>query len=109
MAWIGVDLDGTLADYPPPPGVAIGFPIFAMVQRVREMIAEGNDVRIFTARAASSLPSEYRRKAAADIMDWCERHIGKRLPVTAEKDFGMIVLYDDRCIHVEPNTGRIIG
>jgi hypothetical protein len=25
------------------------------------------------------------------------------------KDFGMILLYDDRCRQVETNTGRIIG
>lgn len=31
------------------------------------------------------------------------------LEVTSEKDWLMIELWDDRAVHVEPNTGRIIG
>jgi len=31
------------------------------------------------------------------------------LTVTATKDFGMVILYDDRVVQVEPNTGKILG
>jgi len=30
------------------------------------------------------------------------------LPITHEKDFGMIDLYDDRVVQVEKNTGRTV-
>ena len=49
--WIGVDLDGTLAEYNGWQGPAnIGAPIPAMVERVKAWLEEGRDVRIFTAR-----------------------------------------------------------
>jgi hypothetical protein len=31
------------------------------------------------------------------------------LPITNCKDFAMVELYDDRCVQVEANTGRLIG
>src|SRR5690349_18780615 len=51
--WIGVDLDGTLAEYHGWKGVEhIGPPIPEMVARVKQWLAEGRDVRIFTARCS---------------------------------------------------------
>ena len=55
MGWIGVDLDGTLAEhYWPAKGdydpTRIGDPIPMMVERVRGWLAEGREVRVFTAR-----------------------------------------------------------
>lgn len=103
MAWIGVDLDGTLAHYGGWVGPDhIGEPVPAMVARVRTWLAEGKEVRIFTARAATP-------EFIPDIHAWCLKHLGTVLQVTNVKDFAMIALYDDRCVQVEANTGRLIG
>ncbi len=99
--WIGVDLDGTLANYDKWRGIDhIGAPVPAMLERVKQWLGEGRDVRIFTARVAQCEPGVVRV-----IEDWCEQHIGQRLRVTCQKDFGMIELWDDRAVQVIPNTG----
>ena len=110
MYWIGVDLDGTLAYEDDWHGVEhIGEPIPRMVERVRQLIADGEDVRIFTARA-SRLQSETERATAIRcVEDWCETHLGKRLPVTNEKDHYLKYFFDDRAIAVECNTGHILS
>jgi hypothetical protein len=98
--WIGVDLDGTLARYDGGQGVGhIGAPIEPMIARVREWLSQGHEVRIFTARAqfAEQIPP---------VEAWCKKHLGVQLPVTCAKDFGMIELWDDRCVQVVTNTGR---
>lgn len=107
--WYGVDLDGTLAFYDGWKGPGhIGHPIPLMLARVKEWIADGKDVRIFTARVANlSLGDEMAVRGV--IRDWCYKNIGKSLPVTCQKDMGMIVLYDDRCRQVEENTGVLVG
>lgn len=114
--WIGVDLDGTLATYGNWNGGQIGDPIPLMVERVKKWIAEGIEVRIFTARVGSgggySLESgrsddnEFASEQRTLIEEWCKKHIGIKLPVTATKDFRMIELWDDRAVQVEVNTGR---
>ena len=98
--WIGVDLDGTLALYDGWKGAAdVGEPIPAMAFRVRKWLADGRDVRVFTARA--TVPEQAEIVAA-----WTEKHFGVRLPVVCCKDFAMIELWDDRAIQIEANTGR---
>lgn len=105
--WIGVDLDGTLAHYDHWRGVEhIGEPIHAMVDRVKCLLADGLEVRIFTARVAGT-PAE-RKAALRPIQAWCLEHIGVKLLVTATKDRDMELLFDDRCRQVETNTGRIV-
>lgn len=105
--WIGVDLDGTLAHYEEGDGVdTIGDPVPAMIERVKQWLNDGIEVRIFTARV--SVPFT-RRMATAAIQSWCAVHIGTVLPVTCEKDFACLEIYDDRARQVEANTGRIIG
>lgn len=106
--WIGVDLDGTLAEYDEWRGVEhIGKPIAPMVERVKRWLAEGKDVRIFTARIAyGPLNEQIDHEAVAAIRAWCLRHIGRVLPITNRKDMHMIELWDDRCVQVETNTGR---
>jgi hypothetical protein len=103
-AWIGVDFDGTLAHYNPSDHNRLGPPIPAMIARVQEWIANGTPVKIVTARVASVYAGAPHERIA--IENWCYHYLGVRLPVTAEKDFAMRVLYDDRCVQVEPNTGR---
>lgn len=106
--WIGVDLDGTLAHYDGWKGAEhIGEPVPLMVERVKQWLAEGKDVRIFTARM--SVSDAFQRAQIEDmIMAWTKKHIGEYLSVTNVKDYGMIQLYDDRCVQVEANTGKLI-
>ena len=100
MGWIGVDLDGTLAEYDGWKGADhIGRPVKKMLERVLDWKNAGKDVRIFTARA--SVPEQI-----PPIDEWCRKHIGQTLPVTNIKDFAMIELWDDRCVQVVPNTGE---
>ena len=110
MYWIGVDLDGTLAVEDEWRGIEhIGEPIPRMVERVKALIAEGHDVRIFTARASRLQSDEERTLAIRCVEAWCETHLGKRLPVTNEKDHRLKFFYDDRAITVEFNTGNILS
>lgn len=105
--WIGVDLDGTLAEYEGFQGRNhIGKPILLMLHRVDNWLKEGKDVRIFTARVHARQPSEDRIAAEEAIHEWCFKHLGRALPVTCMKDFQMAELWDDRCVQVIPNTGR---
>jgi hypothetical protein len=108
-AWIGVDLDGTLAYYERGHfkmygAYHIGEPIPAMVERVKKWLAEGIKVKIITARAYKC-----DSKTKTTIRNWCKEHIGQVLEITCTKDYDMIRLYDDRCVQVESNTGRLIG
>jgi hypothetical protein len=109
--WIGVDLDGTLARYDGWKGEDhIGEPIPAMVERVKRFLAEGREVRIFTARASFTGRTQERlARNVRLIEDWCIAHLGAKLRVTSDKDYGMIALYDDRAVQVEFNSGRLIG
>jgi hypothetical protein len=107
--WIGVDLDGTLAHYTGWKGAEhIGDPVPLMVQRVKNWIAAGHEVKIFTARISVEDVTE-RTKIHMSIMRWSEIHIGQPLSVTNVKDFAMIELWDDRAVQVEANTGRPVG
>lgn len=111
MSWIGVDLDGTLAKHGGWQGIYhIGEPIEPMVALVKQWLVEGKDVRIFTARVTEFGQGINESKVARqEIYAWCEKHIGRILPVTNVKDYDMEILYDDRARQVEMNTGRIIG
>lgn len=115
--WIGVDLDGTLARYDGWVSEKhIGEPIPLMAERVRTWLAEGKDIRIFTARvdggyAALAMGHSDAAKfhdvayIVSIIQDWTEKHFGRRLPVTNQKDFGLIELWDDRAVQIMFNTG----
>jgi hypothetical protein len=114
MAWIGVDLDGTLAEYHGwVSSHDIGVPIPKMVARVKKWLGEGKEVRIFTARVSANphSPAELQRAedARTAIVEWCKLHIGMELVVTNVKDLAMTVLYDDRCRQVLENSGVIVG
>lgn len=106
MGWIGVDLDGTLAKYNgwgSPPGE----PLLPMVEKVRQWLKEGKEVRIFTARVSTVKHTEEQLDQNFKwIYEFCESVFGKRLPITCHKDPDMVDLWDDRCHPVEYNTGK---
>lgn len=102
-SWIGVDLDGTLAkpleSYNP---TEIGDPITdkPFFNKVKQAVKDGKPVRIFTARVAHD-PEGTARDA---IQAWTLKYLGKKLPVTNEKDPGMTELWDDRAHHPDEIT-----
>jgi hypothetical protein len=101
--FIGVDLDGTLAMHPewtiPRGPEDIGEPITEMVERVKQWLAEGKEVKIFTARACND-------KNIAPIKVWCKKYLGKELEVTNTKTPDMMEIWDDRAIGIVRNTGK---
>lgn len=103
MAYIGVDLDGTLAHYDPNRSAEeIGPPIPRMMARVKDWLARGIEVRIITARA--SYPPYIPL-----VEKWLEENGLPGLKVTNKKDFGMLQLWDDRAIQVVENTGMPVN
>ena len=104
-AWIAVDLDGTLAHYDEWRGVDhIGPPIPAMVDRVKQWLAEGTTVKVFTARVSGNAVEA--NAARLVIQRWLVKQGIGGLEITCRKDYHMIALWDDRCVQVVPNTGR---
>lgn len=98
--WIGVDLDGTLATYTTWKGPNhIGTPVKKMLERVKQWVTEGKNVKIFTARA--STPEQIPL-----IKTWLKVVGLPDLEVTCIKDWKMVELWDDRAVAVEKNTGN---
>jgi hypothetical protein len=87
-----------------------------MVARVKGWLAEGKDVRIFTARVGcnnrlSSQARDDKAFAAGQrqlIAAWCLEHLGEILPITATKDWQMIECWDDKVQAVITNTGETL-
>jgi hypothetical protein len=102
--WIGVDLDGTLAEYSGYKN-EIGPPIEKMVNRVKRWLSAGKEVRILTARATEG---KKKHQSLVSIYEWSREHIGEALEVTDRKDPLMIKLYDDRVQQVEEGTGELV-
>ncbi len=98
--WIGVDLDGTLAEHDMWISQNhIGKPVPEMVKRVRTWVAQGITIKIVTARA--SIP-----ECIPPVQAWLKKNDLPPFEVTNQKDFNMIELWDDRAIQVIRNTGR---
>lgn len=138
MSWIGIDFDATLAEWGegtsnPRDVLRVGDPIPKMVERVKQLIAEGQEIRIFTARVGPATDEECRNAFAGRgkyppyagevgplpqrdwdnyqrslIENFCIAQFGVPLPITCTKDFHMIALYDDRCVQVVSNTGETL-
>lgn len=101
--WIGVDLDATLAHYGGwRGGQHIGAPIEPMIARVRAWIAEGREVRVFTARASDP-------EQIPPVRAWLDGLGLTSVGITNVKDFAMVELWDDWCVQVQPNTGIAYG
>jgi hypothetical protein len=114
MGHILVDFDGTLAEYKGWGDGELGPPVPKMLERVKKWLADGKEVKVFTARVAwlYQIVSPFQREEAMRqrkiIQDWCEEHLGQRLEVTAIKDFSAIEIWDDRAIGVVMNKGQRI-
>lgn len=123
--WIGVDFDGTLAEYHGWVGWnVLGKPVPAMISRVGQWLRQDKRVRIFTARirvfrdndtwcrrdrhclVTDELFSDYDMENA--IQTYTLEYFGVRLPVTCVKDLHMVELWDDRAVQVMANTGRTV-
>lgn len=96
--WIGVDLDGTLAELTDDANGSIGSPVGPMAKRVKDWIAAGKEVRIVTARAADA-------SQVGKVQSWLKQHGFGDLAVTNAKDANMIELWDDRAVKVKRNAG----
>lgn len=100
--WTGVDLDGTLAYYDRMSSYdKVGEAVPAMLALVKKMVNNGIRVKIFTARVQDPEQLPIIRK-------WLKDNGLPELEITNIKDYNMTRLYDDRCIQVERNTGRLI-
>lgn len=100
--YIGVDLDGTLAQYDHWRGIAhIGEPVPEMVDKVKRGIAGGKNFRIFTARA-------HDKEAIPYIKEWLLKNGLPDFEVTNEKNYDMYEFWDDRAKQVIPNTGKFL-
>lgn len=109
--WIGVDFDNTLAtdttDRTDP--YILGEPIEAMVFRVKDWIAKGYWVKIFTSRMnpysyTTGKPRDLEKMEKC-IKQWCIKHLGKELECTAMKDGLLEVIWDDRAVRVIKDKG----
>lgn len=101
--WVGFDLDGTLARHKPGSSVSrIGDPVPAMMQRLRQYLALGVRVKIFTARAGDFAQVRL-------VQQWLVGQGVPPLEVTNKKDYLMLYNYDDRARQVVPNQGVVIG
>lgn len=108
--WIGVDLDGVLAVAGPWRGLdVIGDPVPQMVDRVKQWLVEGRNVRIFTARANPRDAGDQLPLAISTIEVWCMKHLGVVLPITHEKDRYLAELWDDRAIQIFMNAGTPVS
>lgn len=99
--WIGLDLDGTLAQSHSWLGYNyIGEPILPMFKKVKKWLLDGKTVKIFTSRA------EAGKDGIEPIHKWLKKHGLPKLEVTNVKDSGMVELWDDLAVKVQENTGK---
>jgi len=104
---VAVDFDKTLATYDGWKGhTHLGEPVPLMVEKVKQHLADGDEVWIFTARLSPlDHTSQEIREIELALFDWCSKHIGQVLPVTSVKRPKFTTFYDDRAVQVMPNTG----
>lgn len=99
-----VDFDKTLAEHH---GEFIptktGQPIMLMVQRVRDMLSLGKKVCIFSA-ALGQDKHGVRKKV---MEDFSQKYFGQILPMANVKTPNMVRFWDDKAVHVSPNSGVV--
>ena len=109
-AWVGVDLDGTLAEAG---GLYtengcydlthVGKPVQAILTLVKDLLAAGVQVKIFTARV------EFGAGIYRPIEIWMGMQGLPCLPITNKKDLRCVGLVDDIAFGVAWNQGRLRG
>jgi hypothetical protein len=109
--WVGVDLDGTLAEWTDQTSaIYIGPPVPAMVDRVKRWMDAGRKIKIVTARMGAGKDGIDLDVQEQVIRTWLNKHIGSRysnmIEITNQKDMGMLALWDDMAVTVERNSGR---
>lgn len=105
---ICVDLDGTLVAHGPITDLTmVGPPIPAMVDKIKQAIEQGYEVRIFTARVSG--PDDEAVVVKAAIQEWAFRNLGFYPKVTCCKDFDTVEIWDDRSVQVIRDTGEFVG
>lgn len=108
--WIGVDFDGTLAEHPKGEFKKKDLkPIAPMVSRVKRWMKDGKDVHILTARVSpESFSKKKVKKQRKVIRKWCKKHLGRKLPVTSEKNQALSAIYDNIAYHVVKDKGHVV-
>ena len=74
-----------------------------MVDRVKSMLDKGMNIVIFTARVSAG--NSDAAEARETIARWCELHLGRVLPITSDKNYQIVEMWDDRAVQIIPNTG----
>ena len=111
--YIAIDLDRTLARYVDNDFLEHGLthirePIPEMLERVKKWLVQGHDVRLFTARMWGVTEANQRLAIQMAIESWCYKHLGQALMII-DKDYDMKCLIDDRCVAIEPNSGKLLS
>ena len=102
--FIGFDLDNTLAKYSDGDCETgyVGEPILPMVNKLKEFLANGEKVKIFTARAFFDDEKQLNK-----IRIWCMKVFGTVLDITASKSPYMKLFFDDRAVQVDENGKEV--
>jgi hypothetical protein len=91
----------------------IGGPIAEMITRIKDALASGIEVFIFTARVSPNDDSFEQWLEATQsyevILNWCRQHLGVDLPITNLKLRCFTRIIDDKADQVVPNTGVSVG
>lgn len=91
--WVGFDFDGTLVTYPPKAGQEYGDDIPVALTQLRIIRNMGMKVKIVTARAGCPETAFYTH-----VIKWLYDHGLSDVDITDRKDYGMLLLFDDRAI-----------
>lgn len=112
--WLGVDLDGTLAEHITleeweKDPLYIGEPIPDMLVKVKRILDRHDlDVYVFTARVAPPIEHRDLQAVRNAIRVWTHLHLGVHLEATCVKDRDCQMIWDDRARQVVLNQGRFV-
>lgn len=114
---IALDFDSTLVEHESGGDLTIGKPIKPMVEQVKQWVAKGYDITIFTARVSKWFksgevrPESFKQKQRELICQFLvENELQCMFPVliTADKSPRFTHFVDDKAVKVIPNKGIII-